>query len=157
MKSLHQKTLLLFLSLAVFACNNASKESSGSDADTTEEIKVMIPAQTCYLGIIGRDSIFLKTERFPNVVTGMLEFKHYEKDRSTGEIDGILKGDTLVADYRFTSEGIQSVEQVIFLLQGDTAVEGYGDKEEKDGKMVFKDLTKITFDKSVILNKTACF
>jgi len=150
--------LLLFLSLVTFACNKQSKDTSTSesDSDTPGEMKVMIPAQTCYMGTIGRDSIFLKTERFPNVVTGTLEYKNYEKDRSSGTIDGKMKGDTLLADYTFTSEGIESVAQVVFLLQGNTAIEGYGDKEEKDGKMVFKSLDKISFDKSVILNKTEC-
>ena len=155
MKSLNQKTLLFLLSLSVFSCNHTSNQSS--ESDTTEEIKAMIPAQTCYVGAIGRDSIFLKTEQFPNVVTGTLEYKNYEKDRSRGEIDGIMHGDTLVADYTFTSEGKSSVAQVVFLLQGDTAVEGHGDKEEKDGKMVFKAPDKISFDQSVILTKVACY
>lgn len=157
MKLHHPKALFLFLSLLTFSCNNQSQDSSTSNSDTTDEIMVMIPAQTCYVGSVGRDSVFLKTELFPNVVTGTLEYKNYEKDRSSGVIDGIMNGDTLVADYTFTSEGIQSVAQVIFLLQGDTAIEGYGEKEEKDGKMVFKDLGKISFDQSVILNKTACY
>lgn len=157
MKRHHPKALFLFLSLLIFACNNQAKDSSTSGSDTTDEIKVMIPAQTCYLGSIGRDSVFLKTELFPNVVTGTLEYKNYEKDSSSGVIDGIMKGDTLVADYTFTSEGVPSVAQVVFLLQGDTALEGYGEKEEKDGKMVFKDPGKISFDQSVILNKTACY
>lgn len=152
MKSYHSKALLL--SLLIGACTGKSKDT---DDGTTEEMKIMIPGQTCYVGSIGRDSIFLKTEIFPNVVTGTLEYRNYEKDRSSGVIDGKINGDTLVADYRFTSEGIQSVAQVIFLLQGDTAVEGYGDKEEKDGKMVFKDFSKISFDQSVKLNKTACY
>lgn len=155
MKLHNSKALLFSLSLLAFACNNRSEDSSASDSDTTE-VKVMIPAQTCYVGSIGRDSIFLKVERFPHVVTGTLEYKNYEKDRSSGGIDGKMKGDTLLADYMFTSEGTQSVAQVVFLLQGDTAIEGYGDKEEKDGKMVFKDPGKITFEKSVVLNKTEC-
>ncbi|WP_367915899.1 hypothetical protein [Leadbetterella sp. DM7] len=153
MKLHHPRALFLFLSLLAFACNKQSKDTDNNGAD---EIKVMIPAQTCYMGTIGRDSIFLKTERFPNVVTGTLEYKNYEKDRSTGTIDGIMNGDTLVADYTFTSEGTESVAQVVFLLQGDTAMEGYGEKEEKDGKMVFKDLRRISFDNPVKLNKVEC-
>ncbi len=155
MKLPDSKALFFSLSLLAFACNNRSEDSSTSDSDTTE-VKVMIPAQTCYVGSIGRDSIFLKVERFPHVVTGTLEYKNDEKDSSSGTIDGTMKGDTLLADYTFTSEGVQSVAQVIFLLQGGTTIEGHGEMEEKDEKMVFKSLDKISFDKSVILNKTEC-
>lgn len=153
MKLHHPRALFLLLSLLTFACNKQSKDTDTSGAD---EIKVMIPAQTCYMGTIGKDSIFLKAERFPNVITGTLEYKNYEKDRSTGTIDGKMNGDTLVADYTFTSEGIESVAQVVFLLRGDTAMEGYGEKEEKDGKMVFKDPGKVSFDNSVKLNRVEC-
>lgn len=157
MKLHSSQVLPVFLSLLTWACNNPSQDSSASDSDTpAEEIQVMIPAQTCYMGTVGRDSILLKTELFPNVVTGTLEYRNYEKDRRRGVIDGKMNGDTLLADYTFTSEGVESVAQVIFLLQGDTAVEGYGEIEEKDGKMMFKDLRKISFDQSVKLSRTVC-
>lgn len=151
MKSYLSQGLLLLTLLP--ACSTSSK-----DADTlaTDEIAVMIPDQTCYTGVIGKDSIFLQTEVFPTVVTGTLQYKNYEKDSSTGQIEGEMKGDTLLADYTFMSEGVESVAQVIFLVKGDTVLEGYGEMEEKDGKMVFKDPGRISFDSSVKLNKTEC-
>ena len=54
------------------------------------------------------------------------------------------------------SEGTQSVRQVVFLIKGETAIEGYGDIEEKDGKMVFKNLSSVVFGKGVILKKEDC-
>lgn len=159
MKSVNQKILPFFLLLLAFACNNEPKQTPTSGTDTTkaDEMKIMIPAQSCYVGSTGKDSIFLKTERFPNVVTGKLEYRFYEKDQSAGELDGKLFGDTLIADYTFVSEGIKSVRQVIFLLQNDLAIEGYGEMEEKDGKMVFKNIKEIRFDSSFNLRKTVCY
>jgi hypothetical protein len=157
MKQHNQQTLLILLPLFMFACNNAPKIKEAKNDETTKEMNIMIPNQTCYAGTIGRDSIFLKIEKFPNVVTGRLEYKFYEKDNSVGEIDGVMSNDTLVADYRFTTEGKQSVTQVIFLLQGDFAIEGYGEKEEKEGKTVFKNRGQISFENSIRLNKTACY
>jgi len=116
----------------------------------------MIPTQTCYIGSIGKDTIVLKTERFPNVVTGILEYKFYEKDQSKGEFDGKMNGDTLIAEYTFSSEGTKSVRQVAFLLQGELALEGFGEMEERNGKMVFKDINEIKFDGTLKLYKTEC-
>ena len=77
----------------------------------------------------------MKVEVFENVVTGTLSYKFYQKDSNKGEFEGTLKGDTLLADYTFMSEGTQSVRQVVFLIKGETAIEGYGDIEEKDSKL----------------------
>lgn len=152
-----QKTSLFFSVLFALACNNnESKETSTADTIKTEDVKVMIPKQTCYIGSLGQDTVTLKIERFPNVVTGLLEYRFNEKDYKKGEFDGKLNGDTLVADYTFSSEGTKSVRQVVFLLQGDTAIEGYGEMEEKNGKMVFKNLNEIKFDGTLKFYRTEC-
>ena len=67
-----------------------------------------------------------------------------------------MNGDTLLADYKFMSEGKLSTRQVIFLIQGDDAIEGYGNSEEKDGKMVFKNINEVVFGKGLILKKAEC-
>ncbi len=158
MKSTIQKTPFFFLLFFAFACNNVRKHTSTSHTDTAkvDEMSIMIPTQTCYISSIGKDTIVLKTERFPNVVTGILEYRFYEKDQSKGEFDGKMNGDTLIADYTFSSEGTKSVRQVAFLLQGELALEGFGEMEEKNGKMVFKDINKIKFDGTLKLYKTEC-
>jgi len=154
------KALSIFLSmiLVVCACNNKSNQSSAATTDTTkqEEMKAMIPTTACYLSTAGKDSFFLKTEIFPNVVTGILSYTFHDKDSNTGDIDGKLTGDTLVADYTFTSEGKTSVRQVVFLIKDSIATEGYGSMVEKDGKMVFKNLNAVDFTKGIKLRKVPC-
>lgn len=142
------------------ACNNEPKQSTeiATTVDTpkTVENKIMIPASSCYTAVSGKDTFKLKVEVFPNVVTGKLLYDFYEKDSNNGEFDGLLHGDTLLADYKFMSEGKLSTRQVIFLLKDNVAIEGYGDMEEKEGKMVFKNTNDITFGKGLVLNKADC-
>ncbi len=146
--------------MASLSCNTPPQEAAtapdGADSAGHRENQVMIPAATCYAGQQGKDSFFLKTEVFPNVVTGSLSYDFYEKDRNRGTIEGTLKGDTLIADYTFTSEGKESVRQVAFLLGDSTATEGYGQMEEQDGKLVFKSLQELSFTQSVSLHKVPC-
>ncbi|MBW7839690.1 MAG: hypothetical protein H3C36_08655 [Chitinophagaceae bacterium] len=159
MKSLIQRIISLAIPVFIAACNTNPTETAtpGTDDKDDGEMKVMIPAQACYTGIIGKDTIFLKTEKFPNVVTGILEYKFFEKDNSKGDLDGVMRGDTLIAEYSFSSEGVRSIRQVAFLLQGDVAIEGYGELEEKEGKMIFKNTHSLKFDKAVPLRKTTCY
>lgn len=148
------------LAIAILSCNNqASEKVATVQSDTASpavENKIMIPSSVCYASYQGKDTVTLKTENFPNVVTGILRYNLYGKDRNKGEIDGVMHGDTLVADYRFQSEGAQSVRQVAFLLKDSTAIEGYGPMEEKDGKMIFKHLGGVDFSKGIKLRKVEC-
>ncbi len=54
------------------------------------------------------------------------------------------------------SEGKESVRQVIFLIKDNIAVEGYGNMEENNGKMIFKNQKEIVFGKGLILKKVEC-
>ncbi|HEX5151984.1 MAG TPA: hypothetical protein VFW07_11080 [Parafilimonas sp.] len=154
------KSYLILAALITFvACNtnkkNQTADGSESASDTTT-MRTQIPHMQCYANTTGRDTIFLKLEKFPNVVTGFLKYKLYEKDANHGELDGRLYGDTLIADYKFESEGKESVRQVAFLIKGNIVKEGYGDMEEKKGKMVFKNTDRINFNNGLQLNEIAC-
>ncbi|MDO9373319.1 MAG: hypothetical protein Q7T76_02820 [Ferruginibacter sp.] len=151
-------SLFVLLSITVGACNSTTtKEAEPTSRDTTEaEMKVMIPGMVCYAGVVGKDSIFLKTEKFPTVVTGKLQYNFNEKDDSNGDIDGVMHGDTLVAAYTFGAEGTTSVREVAFLLSESGAIEGYGPMEEKDGKMVFTNRSQLSFGSGFNLKTIPC-
>jgi len=152
----------LFLSLAIIglgSCKEPKKSekiNSLKDSSKVIENKIMIPASSCYSSATGKDSVHLKVEVFPNVVTGNLSYNFYEKDSNKGEFEGKLYGDTLLADYTFMSEGKQSIRQVIFLIKDGNAIEGYGNMEEKNGKMVFVNQKEISFGKGLVLKKVPC-
>ncbi len=155
----HLRTILsLSFLLATVACNNNAKQTDDENkaAVDTSMATIQIPETACYVNISGRDTVKLKVETFPNVVTGTLLYNFYEKDKNTGDIEGKLSGDTLLADYTFMSEGRRSTRQVIFLIRDSTATEGYGVLEEKEGKMVFEDVNRVDFSKGMKLLKVSC-
>lgn len=153
-------SLFIFLIVIVASCNNEPKTSNEitkkENTSQPVENKIMIPVSSCYSSATGKDSVHLKVEIFENVVTGNLSYKFHEKDSNKGDFEGKLHGDTLLADYTFMSEGVQSTRQVIFFIKDDVAIEGYGVMEEKNGKMVFKDTGGVTFGKGLTLKKVDC-
>lgn len=158
MKNFHA-TLLIGALLAV-ACNYSSKKTTevatGEDTSKQLENKIMIPTSACYTSISGKDTFRLKVEVFPNVVTGKISYQFFDKDSNNGELKGTLHGDTLLADYQFRSEGKLSSRQVIFLIKDNVATEGFGEMEEKDGKMVFKNINMVNFEKGIKFLKSDC-
>jgi hypothetical protein len=130
--------ILLFLLVIVVIfvhCNESSSRKNSSKTDSvaadSNVMHVQIPRSTCYRYIKGKDTVSLKVEKFPNVVTGMLTYALFGKDRNTGEIEGKMNGDTLVADYNFMSEATRSVRQVVFVIGDSTAIEFYGQEEKE--------------------------
>ena len=83
-------------------------------------------------------------------------YNFFEKDKNSGTVSGMFKGDTLYADYTFQSEGTSSVRETVFIKKGNTLVEGFGEITEKDNKQIFKDKKALKFDESVVLNKVEC-
>ena len=155
----HVSLVLFVAAISIISCNQSETKTEVTTTEDTSkpvENKIMIPSSTCYSSITGKDTFKLKVEVFPNVVTGKLSYQFHEKDSNHGEFDGKLHGDTLLADYKFMSEGKLSTRQVIFLIKDSVATEGYGDMEEKEGKMIFKNTNDITFGKGLILKMVEC-
>lgn len=157
-----QKSFFLFATAAILSCNNqqenTTEETTATSADTanTPAATIQIPDKLCYASMKGKDTVMLTVEKFPNVVTGRLAYKLYQKDSNKGDFEGVMNGDTLIADYKFMSEGKESVRQVAFLIKDSIATEGYADMEEKEGKMVFKTTVKLNFLKGMKLQQIAC-
>ncbi len=157
-----KKSFFLSFTIAIFAvsCNNKTKQSEqpSNTADTSKpaENKIQIPKTLCFSSVSGKDTVLLRMDIFDSIVTGNLEYKLREKDSNKGEFEGKLKGDTLLADYKFMSEGKQSVREVVFLIKDSIATEGYGGIEEKNGKMVFKDVNQVNFAKGLTLQRVSC-
>lgn len=146
----------LIISACLFSCQERTKITGKKDINDTTTTQVPVAEQNCYTFVKGKDSAELSLITTGIVSTGELHYKWFEKDKNAGSIEGEMHGDTLVANYTFNSEGKQSVRQVAFLKKGNQLVEGFGDVEEKDGKVRFKDLSKLKFDDSMIFEKTAC-
>jgi hypothetical protein len=152
--------LLLFAAILFVSCNT----KPNTDAEKTEAVDSIAATDnsaaslstTCYMSAMGKDTFLLHLKRFDNVATGDLSYLFHEKDQQTGSFDGRLMGDTLIGEYMFDSEGSTSVRQIAFLLRDDMAIEGYGELEDKNGELFFKDPKSIQFGSGLRLNKVIC-
>jgi hypothetical protein len=153
-------SLILLPAIASISCNNPSMQSvkttKVTDTSKVVENKIQVPKTMCYAAISDKDTIRLKVEVFKNVVIGSLLYQFHEKDKNQGDFEGQLRGDTLIADYKFMSEGILSTREIIFLIRDSIAIEGHGAMEDQNGKMVFKDWKGLSFDKGLILKEVLC-
>ena len=161
-----KKPLLLLAVVAAFvvACNSNKSESNVSDsteaaaADATlQPVEPATAASTaCFAYTKNRDTASLELKFAGEEVTGNLSYKLFEKDRNSGSIAGEIKGDTIIAEYTFASEGAQSIREVVFLKKGDQWIEGFGDVEEKKGKVTFKNRAALKFGDAITFTKTDC-
>lgn len=160
------------IAMAIFAVSTIlvaceSKETKDSEntttTNTTEESKEVIETPKpvvsdamCYASNTDGNDVEMRLDRSGDNVTGTLNYALKEKDSNKGTISGTMNGDVLIADYTFNAEGTTSVRQVAYQVKDGKATEGYGDMEEKNGKMVFKDPANISFGKGVVLTKVDC-
>jgi len=143
--------------LALFAaCQSKPSQSNSDDSTALNTTDSAAKAPLCYQSINNRDTAALTLNIDNEKVTGPLSYNIFEKDKNTGVIAGIVKGDTIIADYTFQSEGTTSIRQVAWLKQDNQLIEGFGDVAEVNGKTQFKDVTKLSFGKSMIFQPIDC-
>lgn len=135
------------LALSLFSCRQTTKVR-------IEPVPSGQP--TCYTYIKGKDTATLSLLFSGEVATGALDYKWFEKDKSAGNIVGELRGDTLIVDYTFKSEGATSVRQVAFLKKGDHYLEGFAAVVQKDGKTEFTDLSQLDFSNGLAFTPSPC-
>jgi len=139
--------IIYFLIFATFfsSCN---QQKEGTDKTSLQPVDTKKPSPiNCYSYATATDTITLKVIHIGNSITGTLVYNLKEKDKNKGTIQGNMRGDILVADYAFMSEGIQSTRQVAFKMEGNSFVEGYGD---------FKNLDSLKFNTSMKLAEVTC-
>lgn len=149
-------TLIILTVLAFTSCKKEINEPLVTP--TVQEEMVANESQiVCYQGIIKNDTINLRLQVEANQnVKGELAYLFSEKDKNNGTIVGQMVGDTLKAAYTFMSEGKTSVRDVVFLRKGKIMIEAYGDVEEIENKMVFKEPKKLYFDSATVLSEVDC-
>lgn len=147
--------LMLWVAGLLAGCNNTDSKNNAvatAPAPPAQEHNI----SGCYTYKTDQVSINLLVKTLADTVTGTLTYDYAEKDDNTGTIKGTFSGDTLFADYTFLSEGFETVREVAFIKSGDKLKEGYGDIEDRNGKIVFKDRGFLIFPGRVTLTKGAC-
>jgi len=153
------KNIIPILVIALFAsCQGGTAKKTQAKIDSTIVSNAATPqnAVACYQYIKNRDTATLTIKTEGSQVSGSLGYNLYEKDKNSGTFSGLVKGDTIIADYTFHSEGKISVREIALLKQGDQFLEGFGDIQEINGNVKFKDISKLKFDNSVVFSKINC-
>ncbi|OYU53912.1 MAG: hypothetical protein CFE25_17650 [Chitinophagaceae bacterium BSSC1] len=144
-----QKTIaVIVMTMALLACQNQSTTSNTIDTNKTtiDSIQSLATYLTgCYEYNVGQDTIRLTLKVNGTNVSGELFYDMYEKDKSRGTLDGLLKDSIIETNYAFNSEGMDSDAEVIFKFKNDSLYMGEGPQGVKDGKGVFLDKSKIQF------------
>jgi len=150
-----KKLIPIFTLATAVLLSCQSKSSDSENADSTSNTNETETAQ-CYSYTANRDTASLTLNFENDKVTGSLAYSLYEKDKNNGVVAGIVKGDTILADYTFQAEGTTSIRQVAWLKRNNQLLEGFGEVEEVDGKTQFKNVKKLNFGKSMVFTKTDC-
>lgn len=159
------KKIALYSMLILASCN-ANKETGTS---TTEEIKTdtivnggnfATITETfspgCYRMIIGKDSAMMNLSVSGSNVSGKLDYKRFEKDTNTGNFAGTIDSNKITAWYTFQSEGMVSVRQVVFKINGNTLSEGYGNIVLKGDTAYFKFPNTLNYEANHPFTKVDC-
>lgn len=164
---MHKLFFIACIAVAM-ACNNSTTETTTLEegalegsvhagaADTIVTNAQPFVLDGCYEMTMKKDSAFLQLQLTDSVVNGTLNFNFFEKDSNKGTIKGVLRGDKIIADYTFQSEGLTTVREVVFLLQDKTLVQGFGELQEKGGKFVFTDPDNLQYQPDNPFIKTDC-
>lgn len=153
---------LILLSATILAagCQQTGKRPATPPAQDTVATET-VPADQgpwCFLFVLKRDTISLQFRvTTGDSVSGRLEYRFYEKDKSRGTIRGTLRNNIVDAQYQFMSEGMQSTRQVVFRMEGEKLYEGRPETFDQQGNPVFnKDAARIPFD-TIPFIKQPCY
>ncbi len=151
-----QLTSIFILLLMMISCNGKQENKAEEITDIPDK-KTEIAEKECYQYAKNNDSISLTLIHGENQkVSGDLVYNFYQKDGNFGSFDGIIKGDTLILNYHFESEGMKSLREEIFLKKGSNLMRGYGEMASLNGKEFIKQRKTIQFDDEFALAKVDC-
>lgn len=158
------KNFIFLIVVLVASCNSGTTTKDNmqdQSSDTVKNINAKDNAKFdllsgCYQNVLNGDTAFLKLNVHEFVVDGTLNYKRSQKDSNEGTFTGVIKGEIIVINYNFQSEGTTSIREIAFKIKGDQLVEGYGDILMKGDSAVFTNVASLKFQDAQTFNKIAC-
>lgn len=155
-----KKTLLFIAAVSMFlaSCESDSKKQSTLDSSImSDHISEYSKPDECFIYNKNKDLATLRIySTGGNKVLGQLTYSLDGKDKNSGPIYGIVKGDTIIVDYKFESEGVYSKRQVVWVKHGVALLEGTGEVYQVNGNVKFKNISKLTFGNSIVFEPADC-
>jgi hypothetical protein len=142
----------------MISCKNADQSLKETGDNTTADSILIVPMikEQCYENKNGADTVQLKLTDSSGIITGNLDYRIEGKDANTGTFKGNMYGDTLIADYKFKSEGKTSMRQIAFLRKDSFLIEGFGPVMQVSKQMKFKSRDSLTFNEVNRLLSVPC-
>lgn len=111
----------------------------------------------CYIGKLAKDIYYLDIKsQNDNRISASIFYNTFEKDDSSGTLDGIYTNGIVNGMYTFQSEGSTSVRELFFKGDASKFVAGYGPPDSVNGEKFARPLS-ITWDKQfAFLPATDC-
>jgi len=139
------KAILLIAGLLSLAsCKDESKEIQEPVLEENVVTTPVAAGPECFLNVTGRDSIIFQMERNGDSVTGVFNWKPYEKDIKLSNFKGTLINGKGKAIAQVSAEGINNSEELEFTLhENNTLSIKYGEMEQRpDGIWYYKSETR---------------
>lgn len=136
--------------LVAGACNTGDKTGAGNDSLATRADEVM-GSRKCYLAVYQKDTVFLNLGPVrKGEVTGNMVMRLSGKPENNGTLEGRFSGDTLYADYTFTTGEKKEVfkNPMAFLKDGDKLILGAGVIETYLGRSYLSKKEPVSFEKA---------
>lgn len=150
--------ILLALGAGLFAsCNQqGGQQQTNTVQDSLPPVVEKEKSNHCFEKVLGRDTIQLRITMHDSVATGTLVYNFFEKDKNTGQFNGIVSNGIIRGKYVFYSEGVESSRPVIFKISDHEAYEALADSVDRQGVPIFNsDNAALKFD-NIPLVEGAC-
>lgn len=152
----------LFILIFFISCNvnkevksdAAIRNPPDSVTANSQAIIKLIPG--CYQMIIDKDSAFMNLAVADKKVSGTLQYKRFAKDSNVGNFEGLIENNKISGWYKFHSEGMISVRQVVFKISGSGISEGYGDSGLRNDTAYFKYPQALNFEEDHFYKHVPC-
>lgn len=144
-----KRYLVVLLGCFLGACTGNTEEVT-DEGQEVQDIRVIDSTSSlagCYTSILNRDTSELVLQHLGGAksVSGEMQITNFEKDKNNGTINGEVKGDLIVGFYKFFSEGKSTVRQIVFKIEGDSLLEGYGDTTMSGDTILFKSIVSLNY------------
>lgn len=152
-------TQLLLCSIIIFTSCNGDNNAGGNETENDSVSTVQSEPEwqtSCYTFTTAKDTANLLLKRKGNQVEGDLSYEWFEKDHNRGFLKGTVENDLIIAWYTFQSEGMMSVRQEIFRMEGDKLTVATGDISFRGDTSVFTNQQQLNFSNGIVFRKVDC-
>ena len=156
----NMKNLILIISVLAISIGcekktDTSINSENKNEDSVASLENLKPIesstdQSCYIGVTGKDSVFISLDDNLGTFTGKMHYKNFEKDSSNGDLIGTKNGDTLKLNFTFAAEGTTSEREIYFLMKDDQLTEAIGDHKMENNKDFYANTSKLKYTGQVL-------